>query len=171
MSPSDLTQFVLLFTLADPAATERLTARLALVLRDPAAYQAQYADEVAERGIEAALPVQEVRDVALIDALLSEDLLYEADWKESAGSMAEVLNEILQQQGRTQRLDPSGLERHSGRGPEALDAVQDALEAQGLALVLFTLDSDSYPLGVVADEQAAALAELARQLGFSVAVY
>ena len=65
-----LLDFCNLFALGDAAATERLTERLNLVLTDPTAYQSRYADELAERGIEAALPTQELRDVALIDALL-----------------------------------------------------------------------------------------------------
>ena len=171
MNNPALTHFIQLFTLADGAATQRLHERLALVLRDPAAYQAQLADELAERGIEAALPTQELRDVALIDALLSEELAWESDWKETADSMVEGLNEILTRQNRA--LVPSlplPTSRSAG-GPEQLDLVQDALEPLGLALVLFTLDSDSYPLGVVADAQAEEARRLAKELGFELAVY
>ena len=49
--------------------------------------------------------------------------------------------------------------------------MQDALEAVGLALVLFTLDSDSHPLSVVADAQAEEVRQLAKELGFGVTVY
>ena len=171
MNSSDLSQFLQLFTLTDTAATERLTARLVLALRDPAAYQAQYAEELAERGIEAELPAQELRDVALIDALLSEDLAWESDWKESASEMAEGISDILTRQQRPTAL---AIAEPTGRitpGPEQLDAVQDALEPLGLALVLFTLDSDSYPLGVVADADAETARQLAAELGFTIAVY
>ena len=41
----------------------------------------------------------------------------------------------------------------------------------GLALVLFTLDSDSYPLGMVADAQAEDARRWAKELGFGVTVY
>ena len=142
-----------------------------MLLRDAAAYQAQFAAELAERGIEAALSPQELRDVALIDALLSEELLWESDWQDSAADMAEGIGEILARQGRplTLALPPSA-GRGAG-GPEALDAVQEALEPLGLALVLFTLDSDSYPLSVVADAQAEEARQLAQALGFTLAVY
>ena len=56
MDQSALSQFTQFFTLADSAATERVRERLALVLHDPGAYQAQFAEELAERGIETALP-------------------------------------------------------------------------------------------------------------------
>jgi len=79
MNQDALNRFVQLFTLDDAAVTQRVSERLALVLRDPAAYQAQFAEELAERGIEAELPAQELRDVALVDALLSEELLWESD--------------------------------------------------------------------------------------------
>ncbi|MGI4871744.1 MAG: DUF6630 family protein [Janthinobacterium lividum] len=171
MNQPNLLRLVQLFTLADHAATERLTARLALVLRDPAAYETEYAEELLERGIEAGLPRQELRDVALIDALLSEDLLWEADWKEAAFAMAEGINDILTHQQRPVALALAEPTSRITPGPEQLDAVQDALEPLGLALVLFTLDSDSYPLGVVADAQAEELRELAAELGFGLAVY
>ncbi|MBD2766540.1 hypothetical protein IC235_01380 [Hymenobacter sp. BT664] len=167
-----LKEFVQFFTLTDAAATERISERLRLGLRDPAAYQEQFAEELGERGIVAELPPQELRDIALIDALLAEDLAWESDWKDTAADMAEGLNEILSCQNRPHPLRPSALGRGRGEpGPEQLDTVQDALEAQGLALVLFTLDSDSYPLSIVADEQAENLRQSARELGFGVTVY
>ena len=162
-----LHSFIRLFTLADAAATQRIMERLALVLRDPVTYQAQFAEELAERGIVTALPEQELRDVALIDALLSEDLLWEADWKDHISETAAGINGIMGQQKR-----PVGLTiARAAGGPEMLDNVQDALEPLGLALVLLTLDSDAYPLSVVAEEQAAAARQLAKELGFELAVY
>ena len=162
-----LADFIRLFTLTDDTPTQRLTERLALVLRDPTAYQAQHAEELAERGIEAALPPQELRDVALADALWSEDLLWEADWQDPATEVTAGLQEIIEQQKRPQKLAVSS----TATGPDMLDSVQDALEPLGLALVLLTLDSDSYPLSVVADAQAEELRGLARELGFTLTVY
>jgi hypothetical protein len=167
MNQANLTQFIQFFTLADAAATQRIEARLALALRDPAAYQAQHAEELAERGMEATLPPQELRDVALIDALLSEDLLWESDYQDPAAETAEGLNDILEHQQRPERLRLTA----TGRGPEALDALQEALEPLGLALVLLTLDSDAYPLSVVAEAQAENARQLAQELGFGVTVY
>ena len=166
---NSLNAFVQLFTLADTEATRRIIERLALALRNPATYQAQFAEELAERGM-AALPNQELRDVALIDALLSEDLLWEADYQDPAADTAEGLNDILEQQRRPERLRLVAGGRGAG-GPEALDALQDALETLGLALVLLTLDSDSYPLTLVAEAQAEELRGLAKELGFELAVY
>ncbi|WP_151085678.1 DUF6630 family protein [Hymenobacter baengnokdamensis] len=168
MNQATLTQFIQLFTLADAEACRRIGQRLALALRDPAAYQATFAEELAERGMEAALPAQELRDVALIDALLSEDLLWESDYQDPAADTAEGLNDILERQGRQERLRVAG--RGAG-GPEALDALQDALEPLSLALVLLTLDSDAYPLSVVADAQAEETRRLAKELGFTLTVY
>lgn len=165
----NLPPFIRLFTLADGAATQRLTERLALVLQAPAAYQAQYAEELAERGIETALPAQELRDVALIDGLLSEDLLWESDDQDPLADTAEGLNDILTQQGRPGRLRVAG--GRSASGPELLDAMQDALEPLALALVLLTLDSDAYPLSLVADAEAEELRRLAKELGFTLTVY
>lgn len=167
MNTQALPQFIEFFTLTNTAASQRISERLALVLRDPAAYQAYYAEELAERGMEGALPPQEVRDVALIDALLSEDLLWEADTQDPAAETAEGLNDILEQQQRPERLRVAA----AGKGPEALDALQEALEPLGLALVLLTLDSDAYPLSVVAEAQAEDARRLAQELGFGVTVY
>jgi hypothetical protein len=166
-----LTAFIQLFSLADADATRRLAERLALVLKDPAAYQAEYAEELEERGIVGALPAQELRDVALIDALLSEELLWEADWKDPVADLVYGLNETLTKQGRSECLPEPVAGRHATTGPEALDALQDALEPLRLALVLLTLDSDSHALSVVADEQTEQTRQLAKELGFGVTVY
>jgi hypothetical protein len=166
-----LNAFVRLFTLDDMAAAQRIGERLALVLRDPVAYQAQYAEELEERGIVGALPQQELRDVALIDALWSEDLAWENDWKDSLDDMSQYVNETLVKQGRTHLLDEDALALNAATGPEALDVLQDALEPLGLALVLFTLGGDSYPLSIVAEAEAETTRQLAATLGFKVAVY
>ncbi|MGY3089770.1 DNA-binding transcriptional regulator PaaX [Hymenobacter sp. UYAg731] len=170
-SPENLSRFVQLFTLNDTEATQRVSEQLALVLRDPAAYQNQFADELEERGVVAALPVQELRDLALIDALLGEELLWESDWKDPAADLVYGINETLTQQKRTVRLAEPASGRATVAGPEALDIVQDLAEPVGLAVVLFTLDSDSYALSVVADAQAEEARQLAQELGFGITVY
>ena len=171
MNQENLSRFVQLFTLNDADATRRVSERLALVLRAPAAYQKQFAEELEERGIVAALPGQELRDLALIDALLSEELLWESDWKDPAADLVYGINETLTQQKRTMRLNEPASGRATVTGPEALDIVQDLAEPAGLAVVLFTLDSDSYALSVVADAQAEEARQLAKELGFGVTVY
>ena len=158
-----------LFTPNDAETTQRVSERLALALRDAAAYQEQFAEELAERDIVAELPAQELRDVALIDALLSEELVWEYDWQDTAAALIVGINEILMQQRRTHW--PSEPARATMKGPEALDIVQDLLEPVGLALVFLTLDSDSYALSVVADAQAEEARQLAKELGFGVTVY
>ena len=171
MKQENLSRFVRLFTLDDAEATQRVSERLALVLRDPVAYQLQFAEELEERGVVTTLPVQELRDLALLDALLSEELLWESNWKDSASDLVYGLNETLTQQRRTCRLDEPAKGRAAVTGPEALDIVQELAEPAGLALVLFTLDSDSYAVSVVADAQAEEARQLARELGFGVTVY
>ncbi|WP_157780860.1 DUF6630 family protein [Hymenobacter sedentarius] len=172
MIPSEtLSRFVQLFTLNDADATQRVSERLALAIQDPAAYQEQFAEELEERGIVAPLPAQELRDIALIDALLGEELAWESDWNETSAEIADGINEILTRQKTTRALLPAALLKRGQPGPEQLDAVQDALESLGLALVLFSLDSDSFPLGVVADAQAETARRLAADLGFQLTVY
>jgi hypothetical protein len=171
MNQENLSRFVQLFTLNDAAATQRVSERLALVLRDPAAYQEQFAEELDDRGVVAALPAQELRDLALLDALLAEELLWESDWKDPAADLVYGINETLKQQRQTVRLSEPAMGRTTVTGPEALDIVQDLAEPAGLAVVLFTLDSDSYALSVVADAQAEEARQLAQELGFGVTVY
>ena len=169
--PETLSRFVQLFTLNDAEATQRVSERLALVLHDPAAYQEQFAEELEERGIVAALPVQELRDLALIDVLLSEELLWESDWKDPAADLVYGINETLKQQKQPVRLSEPASGRATVTGPEALDIVQDLAEPVGLAVVLFTLDADSYAVSIVADAQAEEARQLAQELGFGVTVY
>ncbi|NVO30804.1 DUF6630 family protein [Hymenobacter lapidiphilus] len=164
----ELLAFTNIFTLGDTAATQRLAGRLDLVLTDAAGYAAQFAEELAERGIENEIAPQELRDIALIDALLAEDLAVECDWKETAGEIIDSLNHVLAQQGRARVLEAQHTGTDEELGPEQLDLVQDTLEPLGLALVMFDLDGDSYPLSVVAQEQAEELATQAQQLGFKL---
>ncbi|MBF9236866.1 hypothetical protein I2I05_05610 [Hymenobacter sp. BT683] len=171
MNQAALNQFVQIFTLEDQAAAQRVSERLALVLSNPENYLGAYEEELAERGILSALPPQELRDIALIDALLMEDLAWESDWVDTAPAIAEGLNDILARQNRTQTLLPNTLIGRREPGPEQLDTVQDALEKIGLALVLFTLDSDSYPLGIVAEADVEQVRSLAKELGFELVVY
>lgn len=171
MNQENLSRFVQLFTLNDAAKTQRMLERLTLVLSDPTAYQEQFAEELEERGVVAELPAQELRDLALIDGLLSEELVWESDWKDVAEDLVYGLNETLTQQARTVRLALLAGTRGAVTGAEALDIVQDLLEPIGLALVLLTLDSDSYALTVVADAQAEEARQLAQELDFSVTVY
>ena len=171
MNQENLSRFVQLFTLNDTEATQRVSERLALVLTDAAAYQTQFAGELEERGILTELPAQELRDLALLDALLSEELLWESDWKDSAADLVYGINETLTQQRRPMRLSEPASGRATATGPEALDIVQDLAEPAGLAVVLFTLDSNSYALSVVADSQADEARQLARELGFGITVY
>ena len=147
---------------------QRLATRLHLALTDPAAYTAHFAEELAERGIESEIAPQELRDIALIDALLAEDLAVECDWKETASEMVESLNHVLTRQGRPLLIAAPDLGADGDLGPEQLDLVQETLEPRELALVLFSLNGDSYPLSVVAQELAADLAARARQLGFKL---
>ena len=172
-STNALADFIRLFTLTDDAAaTQHLTERLALVLRDPVAYQEQdiYADELEQRDIITELPAQELRDIALIDALSSEGLAWESSMREPTEMLVEGLNEVLSVQKRPE-VDELALVSRRNTGPEVLDYLQEALEPLGLALVLLSLDSDSYPLSVVADAQAEELRGLARELGFTLTVY
>ncbi|GAA4508557.1 hypothetical protein GCM10023172_40850 [Hymenobacter ginsengisoli] len=171
MNQENLTRFIQLFTLANEEASQRLTERLALVLSDPAAYQTEYAEELAERGIETTLAAQELRDVALLDGLLWEELLWEADWTDPVADLVEGLNETLAQQERPERLPAPPLARRAATGPEALDALQELLEPLGLALVLLPLDSDAHALSVVAEAEVEGLRSLAKQLGFGLVVY
>ncbi len=165
---ADIAAFLNTFAVADAAIISQLAARLHLVLTDPAAYQAQFAEELAERGIEGAVDPQELRDLALIDALLAEDLAVECDSQETAGEMVESLNYVLARQGRQLLIMPSNLGAEDELGPEQLDILQDALEPLGLALVLLTLDGDSYPLSVVEQEQTENLLTQAQKLGFKL---
>ncbi|OGX83854.1 DUF6630 family protein [Hymenobacter glacialis] len=172
MNQENLSRFVQLFTLNDAEATQRVSERLALALQEPAAYQEHdlYADELAERDIVTELPAQELRDIALIDALTSEGLAWESNMREPTEMLVEGLNEVLTIQNRTQ-VDKSTLASRRNTGPEVLDYLQDTLETKGLALVLFTLDSDSYPLSVVAEDQVEHTRKLAKELGFELVVY
>jgi hypothetical protein len=169
MNQENLSRFVQLFTLNDAEATQRVSERLALALQDPEAYQEQFSEELAERDITTEIPVQELHDVALIDTLLNEDLVFESDWQDSAAWLVVGINEILEQQRRTRWADEPA--RPAMTGPEALDIIQDLLEPCGLALVLLTFNSDSHALSVVADAQAEETRQLAKELGFKITVY
>ena len=97
--------------------------------------------------------------------------MWESDWKDIAADLVYGVNETLTKQQRPMRLAEPARNRATVTGPEALDIVQDLAEPVGMALVLFTLDSDSYAVSIVADEQAEEARQLANELGFGVTVY
>ena len=170
MPHASLPHFLQLFTLTDATATERLTARLALVLHDPAAYQAQYAEEFSISSRTELMEPQYLRDQALSEGLLNEELLANCDWKESAAEMAEHLNDVLTRQGRHEQLAVEPESDDYEVGVEQLDMVIEALEPLGLVLVEFDSGSDSYWMTVVAQEHAGLLRELADKLGFQLSL-
>ncbi|MEJ7659978.1 MAG: hypothetical protein WKG07_10315 [Hymenobacter sp.] len=76
--------------------TERLTLALARPGRLPGAVQAE---ELAERGIEAALLPRNCATWPLVDALLSEDLLWESDC--AGPDLAETAEGLNEHSGRS----------------------------------------------------------------------
>ncbi len=118
-----LNAFVQLFTLADTDATQRVTERLSLVLRDPAAYQEEYAEELAERGIEAALPAQELRDLGDTFRALSRTVaIHEAGLAEGLVRQTKLTREVHHRVKNNLQVISSLIAFHA-RGAQSADAM------------------------------------------------
>jgi hypothetical protein len=136
-----------------------------LAHRSPAEYLRVHATDAEERGLED-------DDVdpwfALIDWLIENELAHELDWKENADELAWGLSRmtaVLASGVDLQSVDDA--DAHLTFGMLRANAL---LAPAGLELVLFDIDSDSYPVVLVESAARDRIVALAAELGHRVDV-
>lgn len=150
-----------------PAQTDALSAEVMLALTHPELYFSRFADELEQRGIEE--PREVTPWLALVDGLQRRELGVEMDWKLGMNDLVWNLSRLRISEER--HVDYDALDVAEISGFDALTEAAACLKPQGLALAVFDIDSDSYPLVLLPVEQMAAIEELARQVGHKVSAF
>ena len=143
-----------------PDDVEGLWAEVQLALTEPALYHSRFTDDLENRGI---YDAQGVRPwLALVDGLQRRGQNCELDWKLDMGDLVWNLKQLKSVQQQAISLD--ALEESEAEGFDALQEAGSFLQTQGLALLSFDIDSDSYPLSVVDNSAVEPLLGLAQRL-------
>ena len=143
-----------------PDDVEDLWAEVQWALTEPALYHSRFTDDLENRGI---FDAQGVRPwLALVDGLQRRGQNCELDWKLDMGDLVWNLKQLKSVQQQAISLD--ALEESEAEGFDALQEAGSFLQTQGLALLSFDIDSDSYPLSVVDNSAVEPLLGLAQRL-------
>ncbi|KQO09625.1 hypothetical protein ASF06_05000 [Agreia sp. Leaf244] len=131
----------------------------------PADYLRLHVAEAENRGLEDETPDPWF---ALIDWLIENELAHELDWKENAAELAWGLS-------RMSAVLSSGVDLQSIDDPDAhltfgMVRANAILAPAGLELVLFDIDSDSFPVVLVETSKRDRIVALAEELGHRVDV-
>ncbi len=89
----------------------------------------------------------------LLDVLGEKNVVYELDWKADAAELNHAIKLLSRGKISDELVDEDDEEDAEEEGMfELLDLIENPLEEYGYALVLFGLDSDSYPIALVRKE-------------------
>ncbi|MFG5775800.1 DUF6630 family protein [Comamonas sp. J-3] len=144
-----------------PDDVDGLWTEVQLALTEPALYHSRFTDDLENRGIYGAEGVRPW--LALVDGLQRRGQNCEFDWKLDMDDLVWNLKQLKSMQQAAVPLDVLAASEADG-----FDALQEAgsfLQTQGLALLSFDIDSDSYPLSVVDNSAVEPLLGLAQRLG------
>jgi len=148
----------------------KLLEEVLLAAEHPKEYFAKFEDDLFERGIET--PERVSFWLALVDALAKRKYVREVDWKDQGIELAHTLR--LLSARYNVKLDLSRLEK-LGEGydltPKYADLMISILKPNGLTLIWFDIDSDSYPLCIVPSTRVAEIQALARRLAHRILVF
>ncbi|MGL4596090.1 MAG: DUF6630 family protein [Bacteroidia bacterium] len=90
----------------------------------------------------------------LLDVLGEKDVVCELDWKADAEELNHAIKLLSHGEISDELVDEDDEEDAEEEGMfELLDLIEDPLQEYGYALVMFNLDSDSYPIALVKKEK------------------
>jgi hypothetical protein len=145
---------------------ESVRVQVQLALDEPAAYLKKYAKRLAERAI--TKPKPNLAWIALVDGLASKKRLAEIDHSTFAEDAAFALEKLATLPKKKNRFDwvddlddPEDLSTEDFLGMTA-----KRLAAEKLALVMLDMQSDAFPIVVVAAKAVAKVASLAKDAGY-----
>jgi hypothetical protein len=131
----------------------------------PSDYLRDHSDEAEARGLEDS-------DVdpwfALVDWLIENELGHELDWKESAAELAWGLSRMAPV--LLSGVDLQSVDDHDAHLTFGILRANALLEPAGLELVVFDIDSDSYPVVVIERSKRQRIVTLAAELGHRIDV-
>lgn len=137
-----------------------------LAAEDPAGYFEEYQQELSERGIDNAAEVSVW--LALIDGLLSRRCLVEVDKQAGAQDLVSALSELSV--CRESRLELGPIGELGSKGTVLLADASKLLEKHDLSIGVMELDSDSWPIVVVAKASLLRARDIAAKLSHEIIV-
>jgi hypothetical protein len=94
----------------------------------------------------------------LLDELGEKEVVYELDWKADAEELNYAIKLLSRGKVDHELVDEDDEEDATEEGMfELLDVIEEPLREYGFGIVLFALESDSYPIAVVAFDQQEAI--------------
>lgn len=147
---------------------EGITENVKLAAESPQQYVEKFANELEERGISE--PFEGLPWIALVDALLDNQLASEIDWAEEIDDVMYVIDQLLQRK-QLPSIDWTPLQEEyddESETDEFLEAITVALKKQSLALAYLDIDSDSFVLIIVKDHEIIELKHLAEEAGYRI---
>ena len=141
--------------------------RVRLAIERPNLYYEEYSEHLVDRSIDKLS--ESLPWIALVDALLDNDLAIEIDWKESTSSIIEGV-EFLLQQRNLDSLDWSFLDNYSDELPtnKVLNIISLKLLQNSISLSYLDINSDSYVLIPVPMDKIEIMKKLAATAGYKI---
>jgi len=150
------------------ADSENVASEVVQALDHPELYVEQWADRLANRGIEE--PIPELAWIALVDALDEQGLVWEVDWKADAKDILFAVHSLLDRRGWHQPAADRQLEQAVRSGSHTYDhlcKLHESLRPHGIVLGNLDINSDSYVLIVVREEEVEEIQQLAKASGYT----
>ncbi|RAV14815.1 DUF6630 family protein [Paenibacillus contaminans] len=132
----------------------------------PERYVELWGDRLINRGIEE--PIPDLAWIALVDALDEQGLVREIDWKQDADNILFAVHSLLDRRGWLQPAAERGLEQAISPGGYTFDHLRELhewLRPHGIVLGHLDINSDSYVLIVVQEDQCEEIERLAETSG------
>ncbi|MBD2865118.1 DUF6630 family protein [Paenibacillus oceani] len=150
------------------ADSEIVVSEVVLALEHPELYVEQWADRLANRGIEE--PIPELAWIALVEALDEQGLVWEIDWKADAEDILFAVHSLLDRRGWHLPSADRQLEqavRSGGHTYDYLCKLHESLRSHGIVLGSLDINSDSYVLIVFREEEVEEVQQLAKASGYT----
>lgn len=150
------------------AGSEIVVGEVVQALDHPELYVEQWEDRLANRGIEE--PIPELAWIALVDALDEQGLVWEIDWKADVEDILFAVHSLLDRRGWLQPAADRQLEQAVRSGSHTYDHLckfHESLRPHGIVLGNLDIDSDSYVLIVVREEEGEEVQQLAKASGYT----
>ncbi|MDB4292824.1 hypothetical protein N9954_05400 [Maribacter sp.] len=149
-----------------------LVSELQLAENQPLNYLSQFARVLQERGIDKAIP--ELPWLALVDGLASRNLLEELDWKDDPEELIAVCLRLTENHSQSTEIKTSITSIEASLSDdieEFLPVLNRYLYKHGIQLVWIDINSDSYPLTILASDKVNEAKRLALDAGYGTIKY
>ncbi|MFE1625302.1 DUF6630 family protein [Brevibacillus reuszeri] len=147
--------------------SENVVGEVVLALDHPELYVEQWEERLDNRGIEA--PIPDLAWIALVDALDQLGLVWEIDWKQDAQTILFAVGSLLDRRGWLLPAADRRLEQaisHDNYTFDLLGELHKWLRPHGIVMGHLDINSDSYVLIIVREDECGEIERLAATSGY-----